>query len=420
MSRIMPYQKGEPIRRRLKLPWIPPRSIEYAYYFTFSYSTVAAYLNVEIPLVAAALLTCLAGFCVVKMGSSRREIYAPIALLLACQITYLLVQVAVHDVALLSDSLRWFILWIFGMIVAQSLCLRPGFLLRCTIVLFAIGLIAVPHLGYMTDVVERARADIDIGGGLQNANGLAAWFGFCVVLFGVAAIDTKRRVVIRILYGIAATVSVIVVGLTVSRGSLLGCAIALAVGCRHLLKRGFVPVLLLIVFAGILFMSGWFDQIVSGYEARATEETGRFLLWPYVVERFSTSPFVGVGVSNIDTYIPEVGHSIATPHNSFLFFALSSGIVPFALYLAFWVRAAWGSFFGMGRSEYSPFRAPLFLYALVSFFLADVSAEPWSVLALVVASGPLLSFRSERFPVNYRNRNPRLAGRLQYTLGSKR
>ena len=368
---------------------------------------------------AAALLTCLAGFCVMKMGSRRREIYAPIALLLACQITYLLVQVAVHDVAPLSDSLRWFILWIFGMIIVQSLCLRPGFLFRCTIVLFAIGLIAVPHLGFEVDSVERARADIDIGGGLQNANGLAAWFGFCVVSFGMFAVDTKRRIIKRILYGMAATVSLIIVGLTVSRGSLFGCAVALAVGYRRLLKRGFVPVLLLIIFAGVVFVSGWFDQIISGYEARGTEETGRFLLWPYVVERILASPFAGVGVSDISTYIPERGQSITTPHNSFLFFALSAGIVPFAFYLAFWIRTAWGSLFDVGQSEYSPFRIPLFLYALVAFFLADVSAEPWSILTLVVAAGPALSLGGERALVKHKTRSRRLTPRLQYPSKAK-
>jgi O-antigen ligase len=409
-------QVGQSTRHRLKHVWVPSRNVEYVYYFTFSYSVIAAYLNVEIPLVAAALLTCLAGFCVVKMGSSRRDIYAPIALLLACQITYLLVQVIVHGVSVMSDSLRWFILWIFGMIIVRSLCLRPGFLLRCTIVLFAIGLITMPHLGLET---ERARAEIDIGGGLQNANGLAGWFGFCVVSFGILAINTKLRVTKRILYGIAATVSLIVVGLTVSRGSLLGCAVALAVGYRHLLKRGFVPVLLLIVFAGIIFMSGWFDRIVSGYEERGMEETGRFLLWPYVVERILASPFAGVGVSDISTYIPEAGQSITTPHNSFLFFALASGIMPFAFYLAFWIKIAWGSLFDVGRSEYSPFRTPLFLYALVAFFLADVSAEPWSILALVVAAGPALSLGGERAFVRHKTRSRRLATRFQFPSKAK-
>ena len=265
MSRSMQHEFGEPIRRRLQLVWIPPRSVEFAYYFAFSYSIIAAYLGIEIPLVAAGLMTCLAGLCIVKIGSGRRDIYTPIALLLACQISYILVQVVVYDTSVMSDSLRWFILWIFGTIIMQSLCLRQGFLLRCTIVMFALGLIALPYLEFTVDVVERARADVDIGGGLRNANGLAAWFGFCVVSFGIAGIDTKPGTIKRVLYWTAAAVSLLVVALTVSRGALLGCAIALTVAFRRLLKRGFVPVLLLIVCAGVVLESGWFDQIVSNF-----------------------------------------------------------------------------------------------------------------------------------------------------------
>jgi len=379
------------------------------YYFAFSYSIIAGYLGIEVPLVAAGLTAFLAGFCFYKLWSRRWEVYTPIALLFACQISLLLVQFVIYDVSPMSDSLRWFVLWIFGMVIVQALCLRPGFLHRFTIVIFALGLIAVPHLAFTTDVVERARADIEIGGGLRNANGLGVWFGFCAVSLGIFGLQTKRGIIVRLLYWIAAVVSLIVVGLSVSRGALFGCALALAVGLRHLLKRGFAPVLLLIILSGIILESGWYDQIVTGYEARLTEETGRFLLWPHVVERILASPLVGVGVSQIDTYSPEIGHSISTPHNSFLFFALSSGILPFAFFVSFWIRAAWGSFWDDGQSEYSPFRIPLFLYALVSFTIADISAEPWGLLVLAVAAGiPISHLRDRRF-FFYRTRERGLA-----------
>jgi len=400
---------------RVKRVWVPSRFVEYTYYFAFSYSVIAAYLGIEVPLLAAALITCLAAFCFVRTGANRREIYAPIAFLMACQISYILVQISIHGVFLLSDSLRWFILWVFATIIVQSLCLRPGFLLRCTTVIFAIGLIAVPHLGFNMDIVERARADIDIGGGLRNPNGLAAWFGFCAVSFGIAGIDTKcaNANMRRVLYWIAAIGSLFVVALTVSRGSLLACAIALAVGFRRLLKRAFAPLLLIILLAGVVFESGLINHVVSNYEQRATEETGRLILWPYVIDRFLESPFFGVGVSNIETEFP--GGSISTPHNSFLFFALSAGILPFVFYLGFWIRAVRGSLFDVTRSEYVPFRVPLLLFALVAFFLADVSAEPWSILALVVAAGPPI-VRQERPLLVGRIRSRRLAPRLARTI----
>jgi hypothetical protein len=403
----------KPSVRALISVWIPSRQVEWAYYFAFSYSIIAAYLEIEVPLLAAAIITALACFCYRQMGLRRRDIYAPIALLLACQISFILVQVGIHGVSVMSDTIRVFILWIFGMIIVQSLSLRPGFLHRCTIVIFALGLIAVPHLAFTVDVVERARADIEIGGGLRNANGLAVWFGFCVVSFAISGLETTRGIVFRMLYWLAAAGSLVIVGLTVSRGALLGCAIALTVAFRRLLKRGFVPVLLLIIFAGVGLEAGLLDQFISNFGERVTEETGRFLLWPQVVERILTSPFVGVGIFDITTYIPEIDQSISTPHNSFLFFALSSGVVPLALYVAFWMRAAWRSFSDVGRSEYRPFRIPLLLYALVAFMLADISTEPWVVVTLAVGAGSCVFHRRDDLVATYRTGRSRPAPSLE-------
>jgi hypothetical protein len=397
---------------RLNGAWIPSRKVEYGYYCAISYSTVAAYVGIEVPLLAAGILMSLAALCFVKSGARRREIYAPIALLLACQIGHVLVQQLAHDVFVLSDSLRWFILWIFSTIIVQSLCLRRGFLLRCSIVLFAIGIIAVPHLGFNLDVVDRARADIDIGGGLKNPNGLAAWFGFCVVSFGIAAIEMKRTNLWRWFYSAASILSLLVVALTVSRGALLGCALALTVGLRRLLSRAFIPLLLLICLGWLVFEAGLVNHFVGNYEERATEETGRFLLWPRVVDRIVRSPLVGVGVPEISTYVPERGDSISTPHNSFLFLALSSGFVPFVLFLGFWLKAIRSSFSDNKGSEYTPFRIPLLLYCLVAFLLADISAEPWSVLSLAIAAGPVLLFRHEPSFVGRQSRSRKLVPRL--------
>src|SRR5690349_3126977 len=121
-------QVGQVSHGRVQPVWVPSRTLEYAYYLSFSYSTIAAYLGIEVPLFAAALITFLAGFCFVKTGTNRREIYAPIVLLLAAQISFMFVQVIAHGVSPLSDSLRWFILWVFATIIVQSLCLRRGFL----------------------------------------------------------------------------------------------------------------------------------------------------------------------------------------------------------------------------------------------------------------------------------------------------
>ena len=43
--------------------------------------------------------------------------------------------------------------------------------------------------------------------------------------------------------------------------------------------------------------------MTASYTVRATEESGRFLVWPLVIERFLQAPFIGVGVSDMYTYI---------------------------------------------------------------------------------------------------------------------
>ena len=415
----MSQQAGKPIPRGFKFVWIPPRWVEYTYYLVFSYSIVAGALGIEVPLFAAGLTVALGGLCLIKLGSRRKEICAPIALLLACQFSFIFVQATVYGASVIEDDLiRTFILWMFAMIIVQSLCLRPGFLQRCTIVIFMLGLSVLPFLGFSDQGVDRAGISVAVGGSLTNANGLAGWFGFCLVYFGISALETKRGIV-RILYGLAALGSLLIVGLTVSRGALIGCTLALTVAFRRFLKRAFLPALLLIILGGVLVMSGLFDSSISNYEERGMEETGRLLVWPLVIERFLESPIFGVGMSGIMTWIPDSSHPIP-PHNSFLYFALSSGIVPAALYVAFWIRAAWRSFSDVRGSEYSPFRTPLLLYALGTFILGDINVAPWAVLAVAVGAGSHDSHRRERLLVTHSKiRRRRIAPTVQLPSKAK-
>jgi O-antigen ligase len=238
-------------------------------------------------------------------------------------------------------------------------------------------------------------ATIEIGGGLRNPNGLAVWFGFCLVSFGIFGIEAKRPIV-RTIYWLAATGCLFVVGLTVSRGTLFAAALALTVAFRRLLKRGFVPVLVAVILTGGVYVSGIFDQVISKYVERATEKTGREHLWPEAIEDISTSPIFGVGLSR------PVG-----PHNSFLYFALSSGVIPFVCYVAFWIAAARRSFYDTAQSEYRPFRIPFLLYALVAFMVSDVSTEVWALLVLTIGAGSRVSHFPSQFPVAHRPKSRR-------------
>jgi len=364
---------------------VPPPWLEYAYYIITAYSLLSASVGLEVPLVAASLTLALAFKSALHLRSVIRLILAPVSLLIGCLVSFVLVQVVVHGIPVTDPTVRLFVLWGAGIVILQTLQLRPGFVRRCTLVIFGIGLLALPGLilGYGGSV-ERAKAGMEIGGNLQNANGLGGWFGFCLVSLAMLGLQTNR-LAHRVLYWTAAAASLLIAGLSVSRGALLASAIAITFGLRGVLKRGLVPLLLLASIAVLVSYSGLFGHIVSLYEERGMEETGRLLLWPHVLERVVSAPFVGFSIVGIATYIPEQGRSISTPHNSFLFFALAAGIVPVLFWTAFWIRTGWSAFScsspsGSGRTAF-------FLYLFINAMLGDIGTPPWFVMACAIAAG---------------------------------
>jgi O-antigen ligase len=375
---------------------VPSSRVEGLYYFVIAYSIVSGYLGVEVPLVAGGGAAALAAFCYQQLGFAATTVFAPIGSLLACIIAFICIQIAFHGFSVTDPVIRTFILWIFWMLIVQSLCLRPAFVRRCTLVIFAIGLVAVPNLTFNTGgSVARAAAAIDLGGNLRNANGLGSWFGFCLVSFAMLGLDEKRMSR-RAFYWSAAAACLLIAGLSVSRGALVASAIAIIVGFRGLFRRGAMPLLLLIFLSGLIVQSGLFGQIVSLYQERGMEETGRLLLWPHVLERVWTSPLLGVGDADISTYIPEAASSVSTPHNSFLFFALASGIIPLALWALFWIQAGKRSLSHSNRSGHESFRLPFFIYVFINFLVGDINIDPWVLLAIAVAAGSNVSGASTR------------------------
>jgi len=133
-------------------------------------------------------------------------------------------------------------------------------------------------------------------------------------------------------------------------------------------------------------MSGVFNQAIGLYEERGTEETGRFLVWPLAFERFMESPVVGVGISKGATYVPDMGKEV-TPHNSFLYIGLTSGLVPFGFFATYWIVAARRAYRlkDQARSE-APFQVPLLVYTfIVACFSAGAFMFPWAVVTLSMA-----------------------------------
>ncbi len=383
------YPKG----RRVKTleSAAPPRLVEYTYYAILFYGMLAPGLGILVPNLAGGMLLMLAAFCVHRLGAWATAVYAPITLPLACAMSYLVVQITFHGGSITHGMS--FITWMLTLIIVQSLCLRRGFLHRCTLVLFIMGLITLPYLmfveeglGSMNEPANMGRDGI-ITGDFNNADGLGTWFGFYCLYFIIVGIEAKRNWV-RVASSLAAIGCLFIVGLTVCRGALLGIAIGTTLAFRHLLRRGFVPLLVFLILSGIIFSFGVFDQIIALYTTRGTEETGRGRVWPVALEHFLSAPLLGVGAAHTNLLAPGSSKRL-TPHNGFLYFAVSSGVLPLALFVAWWMRAAQNAFSYGERLDNGPFRLPLLVYTFVTVMVGDLGfMAPWSIVTISIVMAP--------------------------------
>jgi O-antigen ligase len=374
----------------------PPRFVEYGYYCSIFYSILAPVLGLSVGFLGAALLAVLAGLCVLYLGPRVVTFFARIFFPLGCALSLIVMQIVFHHESLLGENARPFITWILGLIVVQSLSLRQGFLQRFGLAIFLIGLTLLPYLNMdYTGTAEYQRAGLQEGVGLANPNDLATWFGFCALYFIITGIETPRLTV-RIVSWLVTIGCLYVVGLTVSRGTLLAFAIGSVVAFRRLLKRGFLPLLLLCTLSWFLYESGVFDRMAAAYTTRATEESGRFLVWPLAIERFLQAPLTGVGVSDMYTYVnTKRAH---TPHNGFLYVALASGVVPLLFLVGYWWRAARGALRAQRVPTIeAPFCLPLLIYAFLITMEGNLPfMKPWAIVALAIALTAASPYRVRR------------------------
>jgi hypothetical protein len=389
----------------------PPRFVEYGYYFSILYSILAPALGLSVGFLGAGILAVLAVLCVLYIGPRVMTFYSRIFFPLGCALSVIILQLLFHNESLFGDNVRPFISWVLALVIVQSLSLRQGFLRRFGLAVFLTGLILLPYLRIdYTGTDEYQRAGLQEGVGLANPNDLATWFGFCALYFTIVGIETPR-VTMRIVSWLVTIGCLYIVGLTISRGALLAFAIASIVAFRRLLKRGFLPLLILCTLIWVLYESGIFDRMTASYMARATEESGRFLVWPLVTERFLQAPFIGVGVSNLFTYINP--NRAITPHNGFLYIALASGIVPLMFLVCYWWRAARGALRAQGTpTAESPFCLPLLLYAFLVTMESNLSfIRPWAIVALSIAIAADSPYRMRGVVLRQRTRG----GRVQHT-----
>jgi O-antigen ligase len=362
----------------------PPAFLEYSWYVLLAYGMLNQAWGIVIPSAGGMLLAVLAAACFLSVGARASRVYAPVALALCTAISMIAVQFFFHSAQALENSIGA-IGWLFTVIIVQALSLRPRFLHRFGLGAFAIGVGVLPYINFGTAAGGiRAAAS---GTGISNPNSLGMWFGFCTLYFIFWGLQT-RDLMVRALYWGGALSCLFIVALTVSRGPLLGIALACVVGLRSALKRHFVPVLSLVFLMWMVYESGVFQQTIDSYFARGMEETGRGKVWPLALQRIFDSPWTGVGLDDIPTWASQ--NKPITPHNGLLYIALGGGILPLMFFLGYLFRAGTGAIQimrGFHYGEEATLLPPLVMYALMETMVLDTAfMTVWPVVVFALAA----------------------------------
>jgi hypothetical protein len=244
----------------------------------------------------------------------------------------------------------------------------------------------VPYIQVrVVDGVMRAWAT---GTQIATPNVLGMWFGFCTIYFVFSGLHCATSRILRFASWGAAIACFFILLIAVSRGPLLGVALACIVGLRATLKDSFIPLLGFVLLAWLVYATGVFDDWLNYYFVRAAEQSGRERLFPIAMERILDSPWIGVGLADV-AIRNSVGKFI-NPHNGLLHIALGAGIFPmlcFVRYLAQSIAGALRIFWKEHSSGEAALVPPLVMFALVEIMILDFSfMSPWVVVAFSLAS----------------------------------
>ena len=371
---------------------------EYVFYFLIVYQMMAAAFGLPGALLGGAAHIALAIMCFLRMRSQFFAIQAAVVVPLLCVVSYVSIQLFVHNESLTDDHIKSLVIWVMDLIIIKSLSTRPGFLGRACTALFISGVMLLPFL----HITGEGRAELDHTAGVAIANGndLAEWFGFCALALTIQGFEAPSGFR-RWISWTAAISSAFVVALTVSRGPLVMLALCLIIVFRKQARRSFLPILAVIALLVVVMASGVLNNVITQYTDRGMEETGRFTVWPRVVERIWASPGAGAGDSHLltDSGFRQANGAIKMipPHNAFLFIALGSGVVPLFFFCLYWLIGLRGALKGSSPlNPNSAYLLPLWVYAFMSLFELDAAFEqPWAIVVMC-ACLPYSGFRFRR------------------------
>jgi hypothetical protein len=358
--------------------------VEYAYYFGCFYTVLGPPFGLILAggIGSGFLLIPVLMLCFVALGASVQRVLQTAWVAITCGVSYLFIQLALHGESIYGAYVYQFGPWLISVVIVQALAMhRPDFLHRFAVFTFLLALGTLPFMSLHAGG-QYERLVVEQGVGNANSNAIAAWFGFCGLYMTIKGY-VESRPAYRLAIWLMALVSLYIVTLTVSRGALVAVAASLLVTSRRLLKRGVLPLLLLFGLLFGLLELGVFDQAFQYYSLRAGEETGRLKVWPLLIEKFLSSPMIGVGASQAGTIV-STGRFV-TPHNTFLLFAVASGIVPLVLFCVYCFRSVMAAI-RVGTTDHnSLFHLPLSVYAVLITCAGNLDfMEPWAVVSLTV------------------------------------
>jgi O-antigen ligase len=363
----------------------PSGFLEYGFYLYMLYVLLGGAFGLFINNLASGLLILLLILCLSELGVQVISVIKVLAFPLGCGVALVFIQLFFFDESIMG-TVRPFLIWMVLQVLIQVLTVRVHFLHRFVVLMLFIGMAALPYLSFYEADVKGGtmqRAVLDRAIGFSQTNEMGAWYGFCAVYFMVLGASAKTYSA-RTLFWVIAFGCSYTVTLTVSRGALLAAAVAFVVASRNFLKAGFLPILLLVCLATIVIGLGIFEQTTQFYAARGAEDTGRLATWPLIIDSFLDSPLIGVGSSHVGA--TPTGRHMVTPHNGFLQIAQSSGVVPLALFMAYWLRSASAAFRNAaGKSPESIFYLPLMAYTFIETNLSAFAfMNPWAIVSLAL------------------------------------
>ncbi len=356
---------------------------ELGYSFVVFYSVLGAPLGLTVGNVGVGILLLLVlGVCFAEGGSGLASVFRQISWALASAVSYLVIQLLIHDESSSQLYVRNVGIWIPSLIVVQWLVGREQFLHRFAFVTIALGFAMLPYMNtYGGGGYQRFGLDNSVG--FANPNDLGCWYGFCALYLTLAGFSA-RTTGTRVFCWIVGLACLYLVTLTLSRSPLIALAAALLVASRRLFKDSFPLLLLLGGLAYGAMLLGVFDTALKSYGLRATEETGRLRIWPMLIEKFMNAPLLGIGASHAGAV--DAGGKFITPHNGFMLIGVSSGIVPLAFFVGHWIKAAKAALRAyVGNWSGSEFHLPLLVYALLVTNSGNQSfMAPWAIVCLAL------------------------------------